>query len=319
MFVLDLIDKKILYALELNSRQSNSSISKKISVSKEVIGYRLRRLENNGVIVNYYILINMHKLGYTANRFYIRLKNIDLDKEKEITKFFINNNNYWWVHSGNSYIDLALVSWEKNLTGALDRKQEILNNFKDHIDYIQQDNYLQFYLFKRKYLLDNRIKDTPPIVYIDNKKESIDDIDTKILRILSVNARMSTVDVAKKINLTASIVKYRIKRMVDQKIILGFIPRIDLSKLGYYTYTVYLFLKDYSKKDDLIHYFEAYPNITYAYETNSKYDLEFEMDVKNYEQFKQIIDDMKQKFHNVIETYEYILWYKNHKMLYFNL
>ena len=44
MTQLDLKDKKILLELELNSRQSFSSIAKKVGLSKEVVNYRVNKL-----------------------------------------------------------------------------------------------------------------------------------------------------------------------------------------------------------------------------------------------------------------------------------
>ena len=53
---LDLKDRKILYELDKNCRQSNSQIANKVSLSKQVINYRIRRLEDNNIITNYQAL-----------------------------------------------------------------------------------------------------------------------------------------------------------------------------------------------------------------------------------------------------------------------
>ena len=47
---LDLKDRKILYQLELNCRQSNTQIGKKVGLSKDVITYRIKRMEEKGII-----------------------------------------------------------------------------------------------------------------------------------------------------------------------------------------------------------------------------------------------------------------------------
>ena len=44
---LDIKDKKILYELYTNARQSNNSIAKKIGLSREAIDYRIKNLENS--------------------------------------------------------------------------------------------------------------------------------------------------------------------------------------------------------------------------------------------------------------------------------
>ena len=47
---IDALDKKILYLLDLNSREKESEIAQQLKVGKQVVAYRLRRLIENGII-----------------------------------------------------------------------------------------------------------------------------------------------------------------------------------------------------------------------------------------------------------------------------
>ena len=60
---LDLKDRKILYQLDLNCRQSNTQIGKKVGLSKEVVNYRIKRMQDFGIINNFWTAINSLKLG----------------------------------------------------------------------------------------------------------------------------------------------------------------------------------------------------------------------------------------------------------------
>ena len=40
---IDLKDRKILYELDLNSRQSNSTLGKKVGLSKDIVNYRIKK------------------------------------------------------------------------------------------------------------------------------------------------------------------------------------------------------------------------------------------------------------------------------------
>ena len=56
MVELDLKDRKILYELDLNCRQSNTQIDKKVGLSRKVVEYRIKRMEEEeqtrgGIIV----------------------------------------------------------------------------------------------------------------------------------------------------------------------------------------------------------------------------------------------------------------------------
>ena len=50
MIELDKKDREILFHLSLNARASLSDLSRKTRLSKEVIHYRIKNLEKNGVI-----------------------------------------------------------------------------------------------------------------------------------------------------------------------------------------------------------------------------------------------------------------------------
>ena len=61
---LDDIDKEILKKLQLNCRESFTKIATDIGISKSKLSYRIKRLEDTGIIEGYNAKINMSKLGY---------------------------------------------------------------------------------------------------------------------------------------------------------------------------------------------------------------------------------------------------------------
>jgi DNA-binding Lrp family transcriptional regulator len=156
-----------------------------------------------------------------------------------------------------------------------------------------------------------------PIEYLAKKSEDIDNIDFNILKLISANARLPTINISKKLNLSVQTVSQRLKRLIDSKIIEAFRPMINLSKIGIYWYKVFFTLKNYKRKQELLNYFAAHPNIVYAYETTGRDDLEVEMEVESYEQFKDILEDIRNKFDDSIESYNHVILYKEHKVKFF--
>lgn len=61
----------------------------------------------------------------------------------------------------------------------------------------------------------------------------LDEVDIKILRILNGNARKSYRDIAKELDLSLTTVSKRIKRLEEDKVILGYAPMLDQEKLGF--------------------------------------------------------------------------------------
>ena len=106
---LDKKDREILYHLDINSRQHISQIAKQIHIPKANVGYRIKRLQEGGIIKNFYTVIDAFKLGYTSLRFYLIFKNINPEIEKEIINYFKQNNYTWWVGSLRGRYDLVVI------------------------------------------------------------------------------------------------------------------------------------------------------------------------------------------------------------------
>ena len=61
--MMDAIDYKILHCLKRNAREKASVISEEINLSVSAVLERIRKMEKNGIIEGYTILLNQKKLG----------------------------------------------------------------------------------------------------------------------------------------------------------------------------------------------------------------------------------------------------------------
>lgn len=93
MYKLDLKDRKILYELDLNCRQSNAQIGKKVGLGRDVVAYRINRMQEEGIIKNYYALIDTFKLGYHMFRIYINFQYVTSKIKEEIIQYFVDNKD----------------------------------------------------------------------------------------------------------------------------------------------------------------------------------------------------------------------------------
>ena len=72
---IDLKDRKILYELDTNSRQSYHEIAKKVGLSKDSIIYRIKKLQEQGVIKKFHTIYDVGKLGFISFRLYLKFQN----------------------------------------------------------------------------------------------------------------------------------------------------------------------------------------------------------------------------------------------------
>jgi len=75
---LDLKDRKILYELDLNARQSDSEIAKKVGLTRDSVRYRINKLVENGYINYFMTLLNSMKLGYDWYRTFFKFQNLTI-------------------------------------------------------------------------------------------------------------------------------------------------------------------------------------------------------------------------------------------------
>ncbi|MEM0116798.1 MAG: winged helix-turn-helix transcriptional regulator, partial [Thermoplasmata archaeon] len=62
---------------------------------------------------------------------------------------------------------------------------------------------------------------------MQEEKTKLDEIDMKILEILKADSRVSLDEISQKLNISKSTVHYRIKRMIDKKIIEKFSTKVN--------------------------------------------------------------------------------------------
>ena len=128
----------------------------------------------------------------------------------------------------------------------------------------------------------------------EKTKIKLDIKDKKIIALLAEDARMPLALIAKQIALSRDAVDYRIKRLVDSGLIIGFVPVLMLKKFGYYWFHVYLLLDETQKEkqNELIDALKSHPNIRSVMEYSDRWDIEFILIAENAVEFDNIITEI---------------------------
>ena len=108
MINIDIKDRRILYQLDLDSRQSFRSIGKKVGLSKDSVASRVQKLQQNRIIKGFYTVIDYSKLGYSSYRIYLVFQNTNPNIEKEIIKYFVDILGRDTI-SGIGHLDIDIV------------------------------------------------------------------------------------------------------------------------------------------------------------------------------------------------------------------
>jgi DNA-binding Lrp family transcriptional regulator len=318
---LDLKDRKILYALDLNARQSDSEIAKKVGLTRDSVRYRINKLVENGYINYFMTLLNSMKLGYDWYRTFFKFQNLTLEKEKEIIDYLKERAS--WISKVEGIWDLNTGIFVKNVYEYRDLINEFLLKYSSFIERYDVSIVTREWVYHRDYLLNKKQKTSKPILMgFDPQKqyqmELIDETDYKILKTILKNARMKTIDIAREIKTTEMVVRYRLKNLIKNDIIIGFKPFLNVHKLGYTYFKLHLTLQNLTpeKKKSIVNYIHQHPNTVHMTELVGGADLEAEFQVKTNEEFYAHVQELRLKFGDIIRDYEFMQYTQEYKFTY---
>lgn len=316
MVNLDLKDRKILYQLDINCRQSNRQIGKKVGLSREVVNYRIKRMEKEGIITNYFTAIDTYILGYQVFRIYINFKEISSDVKNEIIKYFVNNKNTWAVISFKGEIDFDVIFWVKDVNQFYSYWNKTLEKLGKYFSHHIITPLFQVITFKKNYLLQNQNEKMDNIHYKINysgKLVEIDKIDYQLLNEIVLNARIPLIKLAEKIGCSSQAVKYRINNLIRNDIIKAFQVDLDLSKLGLQKFGLQIYLADPSRKGSILDYLKCKPYLEYINEGVGFADIQIELIVENITKLMEIMEDVDTKFPGAIKKQTFLVSKEYHK------
>lgn len=123
----------------------------------------------------------------------------------------------------------------------------------------------------------------------------LDALDRKILKLISADARIPFLEVARACNVSGAAIHQRIQKLTSLGILKGSQFIIDPEKVGYETCAyVGLYLKDPSEFDAVVEKLKAIPEVTECHYTTGVYDMFIKIYSRNNHHLLNIIHDKLQ-------------------------
>ncbi|MCH7658223.1 MAG: Lrp/AsnC ligand binding domain-containing protein [Bacteroidetes bacterium] len=135
----------------------------------------------------------------------------------------------------------------------------------------------------------------------------IDKLDRKILSIITRNARVPYLEVARECNVSGAAIHQRINRLFNKGILKGSEFKIDPEKLGYKTCAyIGVFLDHASLCDKVVEKIKEIPEITQCHYTTGIYSLFIKVYTHDNDHLKTILSDRLQKINGISRTETFI-------------
>lgn len=315
MSSIDKKDKRILFELDCNSRQSINMLAKKARLSKDVVRYRIKQLEDRGVITCYYTLIDFSKLGYDIIRLYLKLQDTDAQLEEAMVQQIMRHESVIITYRTDGEYELAVGIIAKDLREGQKIIEEVINPFRQQVIRTNVSIFNDFVQFPRYYLHDEQEK----LSWSTGSYEpyAYDQDDLRILDQIAEDARKPVVEIAKALQMPATTIAYRMRQMEKQGVIVAYRALIDFRKLGMEYYKIDLTLEDLSVIPALQEFCKQHPSIIYRDVTVAGSDFEFDAELLGQEAFYAMMEEIKTTFPHIVRTYFYYKAIHIYKYSYF--
>jgi len=133
--------------------------------------------------------------------------------------------------------------------------------------------------------------------------EKIDNLDKKILSILSKNARIPFKDVAEECNVSRAAIHQRVQHLIEAGVITGSGFDVNPKSLGYSTCTyVGITLEKGSMYKNVVEELQHIPEVVECHFTTGPYTMLVKLFAKDNEQLMHLLNGRLQDIHGVVAT-----------------
>lgn len=308
---LTLRDYKVLAELDKKTKASFNQIGRKLRLSPSVVERRIKNLLRKGVIKEFKTIINYKKLGWTYYSIYVRLQNITENKRNEILNYLEKHPLSGQILQCDGRWHLVYGFFVKDIF-QLDRElKKFENKFGKYIKETEKIIHIGSRHYHRGYLLDKKslsLKEPylgGPEVLIKLNKTNF-----KLLNFIRSNARANIVEESENLGMNIDQIRYRLKKLIEQNIIIGHWLHLNPEKFGLHFYRVLLKLKNINENNEesLLKYLNNQKNVIRANKVFGSWDYFADLEIST-KDFRKFMDEFVKTFPNNIQEYETLMIY----------
>lgn len=326
--VLDAIDRRILFELDCNARQPLSQIARKVRLGRDLVTYRIERLKELGLLKKCTVMVNPYKLGFTVYKTYLKLE-ASKARVAKLVETLEKDQRIMWLAECYGKWDLMYTVLANTPKEIYDLHDKWFSEFNDLILGTNICTLVDYWWYPKKYLISS------PATTLGQQSEEVrqwsfattqftfgttpdqyhlDVLEYGILQLLSDDAQMSFSEIALKLNSTPAIVKYRIEKLEQLGVIAGYRVELCQRRLGRNLFRVQVHLGDLSLKRELEFqkYCREHPSITSYIRQIGECKIEFEIEVRDHEEFNTVIDQIRERFSRYVRSMDFMVVRKDY-------
>ena len=302
----------ILAVVDKDARLSHAEVSKQCKIPKSVVTYNLNQLVKSVIIKGFATLVDHSSLGYLELRVYLNLYESNMEKEKQFIEHLTSMNNTSIVVLCVGDFDLIVNFYVKDIHEFWKQWFELLKSYRSIVKDYAFNIIVEKNLFPFFPGIQNRIQKTYTIG--NRKPAEVDKIDRKLLDLLNNDCRRPLFEIANILEMSSSSVIYRIKKLEEKKVILGYYTIFNFEKLKKEFFRIQFQFEEINPLESFINTLKISGKVLgFSKIIGSFNDLEVDVLVDNIEGLISFVNEIRQKFPGFVRDYRYLHIVETHK------
>jgi len=291
-------DREILAALDLDGRTGANEMGKKTGIPKQVVRYRIKRMMKNGIIEGFYATVDYRKLGFSIYNVLLKTSPSSEEKERQFSDFLSGQKNA-------VYVIKLMGTWDYYVAVAVKNGSE-LNTFLENLKKRYAKSIIDYgilnaitdYAFPIKYVYPGKFSH---LLFADvmgeNGRGSAPELDGKsldVLKVLAANPLASAKEVMLGTKLSFGKIRSVTERIFSSGVITRIRPTINLKKMGYLRFLVFMKFRPDSEKicGDFISMAKSNSSIVFINRCIGQYDMIVDLNVKDTDALRKALFDI---------------------------
>ena len=318
-------DFRLLLELDRNCKTSFSGLSRKVKLSPQLISYKIKAYQDEGVISSFTSFMDYAFFGLLHFRVYFKVNYLSKEKFKNLLNFLYDYPGVVGLEECGGTYDLIAIFAALNPSEFNKRLKNLIAHHP-----VQLKNYVILttiigYYYPREYFLEGKdvqsvqlFRDpsgSQVIIGGDRAFLNLSKKDKMLLSLLQNSARVSSVQLSRKVHLDPKTIRSRIRLLQERAIIKAFRPVINVQQIGFLVNKILLKYHNFSveKEQELLTFCKFNPFLVEYIKVLGEWDLELTVETKTREEFQQVCFSIREKFEDIIADFVSFPLFNTHK------
>jgi Lrp/AsnC family transcriptional regulator, leucine-responsive regulatory protein len=290
-------EKDTIFCAQLQANAPITGLKKLTGYRDHSIRYFLQRALDQGFIVRR-CFINLNLIGCSQYEIYFSLSSEKKESRNRLIKTLIQSEKISWLGKLGGDYQYGINICAKSIREVSDFLDSLSAKFG--AIFLEKVIAVRISLsyFGNKYLSNKKRPDSCLSYHASLGRIPIDEIDHKILTKITETGDNSSRQLSRILGIPQTTLDYRIKKLEQQKIIVGYYYELQAAKLGMQTFMLLVCVKGFSSKfrEIFFQFCKQHPKVVILIHSIGNWDFEVVVEVKDSVETTVLTEEIYDKF-----------------------